>query len=173
MENAVWGFIGTAVGGFLTMLSSWTVSRAQHRHELESRHADRLIAEREERKIAYLRLLAICRQLRTLSRPGRSRDVAELDRLGGELSSATYEIDLISGPLTALAAQTLAQAVRVYLHEAKSLPEANAATSDMSVLDEQRVIVRKLVDDFIESARQDLEENARPEWPIRTLASPR
>src|SRR5690348_6905921 len=96
VSSAVWGVIGALVGGFLTFLGNLTVSKNERVGRAQELAAEQRASAREERKRAYLRLLTVCRQIRTLARPGRQRGTADIDTLRLELSSATYEIDLIA-----------------------------------------------------------------------------
>ena len=115
--------------------------------------------EREERKSAYLGLLVICRQMRTLSRPGHAREASQLDQLRMELSSATYEIDLIAAPDVSTAAQNLAQQVRGYLNEAIQADQQGDEASS-GALQDRRLQVRAVVDQFIDLCRGDLTKGA-------------
>ena len=77
VDSAAWGLfgsvVGTAVGAFLTLLGSWNVARVEGRRAAESERRKTDAVRRQEQRAAYLRLLMICRQLRTLARAGRDR----------------------------------------------------------------------------------------------------
>lgn len=160
VDSAAWGLfgsvVGTAVGAFLTLLGSWNVARVEGRRAAESERRKTDAVRRQEQRAAYLRLLMICRQLRTLARAGRDRQQLELDRLRSDLSSATYEIALIAPENVAHIADELAMAVREYIYDAQVEYAADPQKKPSAALESRRSHARAVVDQFIEIANDSL-----------------
>lgn len=155
MDGAVWGVIGTVIGGLLTAAGNWSISRTDAHSRAEAASSERALVARQERRQAYLRLLLVCREMRSVARSGSTPSVDELDRLRRELSLATYEIDLASDPVVSGAAHTLAMEVRSYVNAALTA-QGHGDGERLKDLEALRVSVRGLVDQFIDVARAEL-----------------
>jgi len=156
MENVAWALIGTALGGLLAILGNVIAVHMQLRADERKSQSKSFDVLRKEKKDTYLRLLAVCRRLRYLSRPGRERPLARVDELRTELSSITYEIDLIAPPEVAHASQRLAMATREYLSLSLAR-DAETAGDQRESLETHKSKARLLVDEFIVAARADLD----------------
>jgi hypothetical protein len=160
VSSAAWGAIGTVIGGLLTVSTTWLLSRSQRRDAQAAEAARSAQRSTQERKQAYMQLLVTCRQLRFAARPGSSQTTETIELLRTDLSSLTYEIDLIAPKAVALQSQDLAQATRDYLRKGQVLAARSAAEwmdQERADLDQARSKVRELVDRFIDLARADID----------------
>ena len=107
----------------------------------------------------YLRLLTAARRLRYVARPGALRDTAEIDSLRTELSSVTYEIELMASRQIASRADGVRRKTLDYLNAALGAAPAEAAlvpAEESDSVQSLRHAARAAVDDFIKAAQGDL-----------------
>jgi hypothetical protein len=158
MSAAGWGLLGTLFGAALTtagnLLQRWMDASTRNKAE----RGEQAKRTREERKVAYLRLLTAARGLRFLSQ-GSGADAADVDALRTELSSVNYEIELIGSPAVIARAEEVRRKTLDYVDavtERGSEP-GNEPTSHQR---EAALAARQAVDDFIKAAQSDLDVGA-------------
>src|SRR5712692_5957954 len=161
MSAAIFGLIGTLVGGLLAFCGNWLIQRAERQDR--TRKAQREVARhaRDERKASYIRVLAAARHLRYRARAGSIIDSEAkdtIDSLKAELSTAHYEIELISPSDIRSYSDALRRTVLDYIDLAVSqVSVGTRVVQDSGTLATQRRATRKSVDTFIEKARDDLD----------------
>jgi hypothetical protein len=162
MSAAGWGLIGTLFGGGITVFGNWFMHRAE-RSERETRAAAEAAARaREERKIAYLRLLTAARRLRYIARPEASRDKDEIDGLRTELSTVQYEIAVVALPEMGMRSDLVRRSTLDYLNEALD----EAAPQQSPAVKKLRRAARAAVDEFVEAAHDELYRDAPVSAPL-------
>jgi hypothetical protein len=154
MSNAVWGLLGTLVGGLTALLTQVVV----HRFERSDRKEREAAAEREKardlRQAAYLRLLAAARALRY---EARSASADDLDSLRLELSTVNYEIALIAPQEMSQSADRVRRKTLDYWNLAAAAPDDETATPEqLAERKTRRLAARQAVDDFLQKATDDL-----------------
>lgn len=158
VDAAVWGVIGTLIGGLLTILGQVAMHANEQSTRKREQDAAARVAARDERKNAYTRLLTIARKLRYIARDPTSKpDRSELNALRTELSTVQYEIELIAPTALVIAANNVRRATLDYLNE--SMEDA-----DPGRLGDLRVRSREAVGALISAAREDL-AIAPDKWP--------
>lgn len=156
MSAAAWGLIGIFVGSLITIAGNLLMHRFESSERAERARAEAEARAREERKLAYMRLLTTARRLRYLARPKVVRDPEEIETLRTELSSVRYEIALIA-PEVADDANAVRRATLDYLNAARATRAENGEPVEQSPeLRKLRLSARSSVRDFIEVAFQDL-----------------
>lgn len=157
MDPAIWGFIGTAIGAALTILGNLalhTTERSARRREEAAAAQARM---RDERKLAYLRLLSAARKLRYVAREPSEESKKDLDSLRTELSTVQYEIELIAPTAVVTRANTLRRSTLDYLNAA-------LIQADPEAIDAHRKSSRRAVSALVSAARVDL-AIASDNWP--------
>jgi len=81
MSAAAWGLIGILVGSLIAITGNLLMHRLERSERGERARAEASARAREERKLAYMRLLTVARRLRYLSRPKASRDADVIEAL--------------------------------------------------------------------------------------------
>jgi hypothetical protein len=157
MSPAGWGLLGTVFGAALTtagnLLQRWLDSSTRNKAEREE-HAKRT---RDERKVAYLRLLTAARGLRFLSQ-GSAEEDTDIDALRTELSSVNYEIELIGSPAVIARAEEVRRKTLDYVNVVTDRRGTAAGNEPTDHQREAAVAARQAVDDFIKAAQSDLGE---------------
>lgn len=155
MSAAGWGLLGTVFGAVLTtagnLVQRWFEASSRRRDERE----EQAKRTREERKVAYLRLLTAARGLRFLSHPASGAE-ADIDALRTELSTVNYEIELIGSPAVVARAEEVRRKALDYV----DVVVARGASAGGDPSDHQRdlaLAARQAVDDFIKAAQSDLD----------------
>jgi hypothetical protein len=161
MSPAGWGLLGTVFGAALTtagnLLQRWLESSTCNKAERE----EQAKRTRDERKVAYLRLLTAARGLRFLSQ-GSAADGTDVDALRTELSSVNYDIELIGSPAVIARAEEVRRKTLDYVDV---VTDGRGTAAGNEPTDHQRgaaVAARQAVDDFIKAAQSDLDVAERP-----------
>lgn len=160
MSPALWGLVGTVVGGVLAMVGSVLMQRLAAAEQAQAEQRQVQEVARAERKLAYIRLLTAARRLRYLARPESTIDPGELDSLRTDLSSLNYEIELIAAPDVVFCSNHLRRKTMDYLNAARTT--ATGTSSRPEEVTALRLAARKAVDEFIAAARSDLVTDASP-----------
>jgi hypothetical protein len=148
VNTAIWGLIGTLVGGMISSASQLIVHKLSvtDRKVAEQRQASE--QSREQRKLAYLRLLLAARQLRYAARSAPSDNREQVDALRTELATANYEIELVAAPEVAARSRQVREATADYFETAHDRADG---------VDESRQVARDAVAEFIQAAKLDLD----------------
>ncbi|MFI9815824.1 hypothetical protein [Saccharothrix variisporea] len=163
MTSVMWvGVVGTIIGA---LLASGTQLLTHRLASADRRAGERRLAAaeaREQRKIVYIRLLQAARQLRYEARSAPTSDAERVDALRTELSTANYEIEIISSPEMAERAEEVRRKTLDYLNAANSpTDEAEAVESARmaarQAVESARMAARQAVAEFVDAARVDLE----------------
>jgi len=158
MSPAGWAITGTVFGAALTtagnLLQRWFDAsiRAKAEREEQSKRT------RDERKVAYLRLLTAARGLRFLSQ-GAAADGDDVDALRTELSAVNYEIELIGSAAVIARAEEVRRKTLDYVHV---VAERRGTGEPTDLQREAAVAARQAVDDFIKAAQSDLDVPQNP-----------
>jgi hypothetical protein len=150
VDAALWGLIGTVVGGVLTLLGNFLLHFTEKAARRKEEAAASRSRARDERKAAYLRLLTASRKLRYIARNSADSAMEEIDSLRTELSTVQYEIELIAAIAVVTRANDLRRATLDYLNAALS-------DSDPADIDKRRLATRAAVGHLIGAARTDLD----------------
>jgi hypothetical protein len=145
MGAAIFGVVGVLVGGVLTIAGNYLLFRTQRSESARAERAASIARARDERKAAYLRLLTAARRLRYVARNAQAANPGTVDDLRTELST-THEIELISSPQIARAANTVRRTTLDYLNTALARQPTDAA----------RRVAREAVSQMIIAAQRDL-----------------
>jgi len=146
MGAAIFGVVGVLVGGVLTIAGNYLLFRTQRSESARAERAASIARARDERKAAYLRLLTAARRLRYVARNAQAANPGTVDDLRTELSTTQYEIELISSPQIARAANTVRSTTLDYLNTALARQPTDAA----------RRVAREAVSQMIIAAQRDL-----------------
>jgi hypothetical protein len=159
MDAAAWGLIGTVIGGMITIIGNLFTRRMDRESQANKDRVQRVQLARDQRKLAYLRLLTAARKLRYESRPAAQRDPIDVDSLRTELSTVNYEIELVASAEVAAKADLVRRTVLDYLNAAIKNPVQKAAdgtSTPSKAVEEARKQARLAVDQFIKVSRADL-----------------
>jgi hypothetical protein len=157
VSAAAWGLVGIFAGSLITIAGNLVMHRLESSERAERAHAEAEARAREERKLAYMRLLTTARRLRYLARPNVARDPEDVETLRTELSSVRYEIALIASQEIADQANAVRRATLDYLNTARASPAEGGEPAEQSPeLRELRHAARSAVHHFIEAAHVDL-----------------
>ena len=155
MSAAGWGLLGTLFGAVLTtagnLLQRWMDASSRQKAERD----EQAKRTREERKVAYLRLLTAARGLRFLSSPG-SGDDADIDALRTELSTVNYEIELIGSAAVIARADEVRRKTFDYVDVVIGGRGAGGGGEPSDHQRDLALASRQAVDDFIKAAQSDL-----------------
>ena len=91
MGSAVWGLIGTVVGGLIAFGSNWLQQRTDRDERARRERREAAARARDERKQAYMRLLSAARQLRYRARQGSVTDADEIQEIKTDLSTSATD----------------------------------------------------------------------------------
>ena len=149
MDAATAALVGTGIGAAVTLTGTFGVSILQGRRERAAREENVIAQLEKERRIEYVNLLTLARELRYIAlrtfQHLTTRPVGEVDALLTQLSTGYYMIALTAPEETRRLAWDLRESVFELWRTARDHPESEQYQADLARVREKAGLFRAQV----------------------------